>query len=278
MSIIEAIDPWPAFDTHRYKRLGAMRSRIILFAILWMACPVSETCAQSPTEIIDRYLATVSNGNRANWQEIRSAFVEYDAYDHLQKGSQQGIPDFSIGAVHPSRLYKIWPDKEKIVTYEDSTFSNVVGSSYFLRDKTVLVFKNMDPIVKAPWADPDMYFEFVPVRLSRVVNDAKSIKLLRTKEFPVDGFTCYEVEIRTKRFSYQVYFNVETFLIEYWNQSKLGDGTITTTKFEDYKKVGPYLIPMTYISSTKGVVNFWLRYKKVEINIDIADDEFELKD
>lgn len=169
--------------------------------------------AQNATDIINRYLDTVSNGNLENWNKIKSAYIEYEVY-HSQQNFEQATPNFSIVKAHSSKLYKVWPDKEKIEIYEDSTFSRLLSSSYYLENKTVLIFHNMDPIIKSPWDDENMYFEFISARLQKLLHNNRSITLLGLKEFPVDGITCYEIEIRSKKFLYLIYFNTKTFLLE----------------------------------------------------------------
>jgi hypothetical protein len=123
-------------------------------------------------------------------------------------------------------------------------------------------------MIKEPPPRDEFFSTHIPVQISKLVSKSKSIELLGIKEFPLDGFSCYEIKMITKGRSYVLYINTKTFLLQYWNNREDGDLSILT-KFFNYKKVEEFLIPMSDSMMKDGVVYFSNTTKKYLINTPI---------
>lgn len=127
------------------------------------------------------------------------------------------------------------------------------------------------PLSSGPY---EPYFQFDPIIIRNVINKAKSVKLIGIRE--LDGLNCYDIQVDTKDLIWHLYFNIETFLLEYWNNSPEGDTSILTKVF-NYKKFGDYLIPMSEIKGRNGIVFFGSDIQKLDLNIYIDPEKFNYK-
>jgi hypothetical protein len=129
---------------------------------------------------------------------------------------------------------------------------------------------NMDPMPISP-GPYEPYFEFDPVIIRNLLHKAKKVKLLGVVD--LKGIECYEIRVDVKELIWHLYFNIETFLLEFWNNSPNGDKSILT-KVYDYQKFGNYLIPMSEMKTRNDVIFFSSRRNKVELNVHIDPQIF----
>lgn len=219
-----------------------------------------------------KYLDTVSNGNIESWKKVRTLQRESVGYYHQDHFDQR--PSFnSSGKPGFHRSYKVYPHHAKHVLYEDSSFTKALISTYSLKDKSVVIFANMSPIIKGPTDSEEMFADLLPMQIEKLLNKSSSIKLLGTKQF-WDGANCYEIRMLVKGRTYMLYINSSTFLLEYWNNREDEDLSILTG-FGDYQWVEGLLLPMREFMSRNGVVFFYSTTNKLEINRDIPMTIFD---
>lgn len=122
--------------------------RVSLFALgVFVFLDCNYCVAQTADEIIERYIDTVSNGDIKNWRKIKSVLLEREVFYSQGRYDQPG-PIFSHPKVHYHKTYRVFPDKLKTEIYADSTYRELLSSWWYLSDKTIVQFKNMDPIIK----------------------------------------------------------------------------------------------------------------------------------
>src|SRR5688572_4797715 len=87
---------------------------LLVFSVCWTLY------AQDAHTIIDHYFDRVSNGNRDNWNKIKSAYIEsITLYD--QRAADKQLPNFVAQKPTIHKLFILWPDKCRDELYEDST-------------------------------------------------------------------------------------------------------------------------------------------------------------
>jgi hypothetical protein len=236
----------------------------------------SSLYAQDAREIIHRYLDTVSNGNINNWNKIKSTYVESEVY-YSQRDFNQKFTLAKPDKSNFHKSYSIFPYNNKIEIYEDSSLTKLQSTFYFLKDRTIVLLGNVPPLIKQPQPRDEFYSDHLPVQISKLVGNSKSVELLGTKEFPLDGLVCYEIKITAKKRKYVLYINTETFLLEYWNGRDDGDMSILS-RFTNYKKVDSFLIPMSNSTIKDGVPYFSTVIRKYIINSDIEPKIFNYYD
>jgi hypothetical protein len=74
--------------------------------------------------------------------------------------------------------------------YSDSSLVELLGTFYHLKDKTVILLENVPPIIKQPPRKDEFYSAHLPVQIAKLMDNSRSIELLGTKEFPLDGRLC----------------------------------------------------------------------------------------
>lgn len=248
-----------------------MKSLIIVLVLF-----SSSIYGQDVREIINRYLDTVSNGNIDNWKKIKSVYSEYESY-YSQRDSEQKIHFLQPEKPSFCKSYQLVPYRHRIDRYEDSTYTHLKSTFYFLKDKTIILIGNIPPMIKKnPAPHSEFFSEHTPVFIWNLVNKSRSTELMGIKEFPIDGLLCYEIKITTKAQDYYLYINTETFLLEYWNVNKEGDPT-SLVRFYNYKQIDDFLIPMSTSSMRNGFVFHWVNNRKIEFNTDIDPEHFIYK-
>jgi len=136
---------------------------------------------------------------------------------------------------------------------------------------------NVPPIIKQPAPkDDNLVSTDLPVQVSKLL-ESRSIELLGTREFPVDGLLCYEIKMIRKGRTYFLYINTSSFLLEYWNDREDGDLSILA-KVYNYKRVDGLLIPMSDCLMKDGIVYYSSHIKKYLINAYIDPQVFIYKD
>jgi hypothetical protein len=227
---------------------------------------------QTAREIVNRYLDTVSNHNIKNWDKIKSTYTEsmssYSQSDFEQKGSflELNKPSYT-------KMYSVLPYQSKHELYDDSLFTHLTSTFYFLKDKTVIYMANLPKQEVSSRPRDEFFSPHLPVQIWKLMEKSKSVELLGTKEFS-GGSLCYEIRITTRGRKYLLYINTDTFLLEYWNDREDGDISIMT-KLYDYKQVDDFLIPLCSYMTRNGTIYFWSRITKTELNPVIDQKIFE---
>lgn len=248
-----------------------MKSLIIVFILL-----ATSLYGQDAREIINRYLDTVSNGNVDNWNKIKSTYIESEVC-YSQQNFEQKVSFLKPDKPSFHKSYRVPPYNHKIEIYEDSAFTRLLSSFYYLKNRTIILLGNIPPMIKEPAPRDEFFSDHLPVQISKLVDKSKSIELLGIKQFPIEGLQCYEIKITTKGRNYVLYINTDTFLLEYWNGREDEDMSILA-KFYNYKKVDGFLLPMSDCLMRNGVVYFWKNIKQIEINADIDPQLFNYDD
>lgn len=231
---------------------------------------------QSAREIVDRYLETVSNGSVEKWNGIKSIYTESQGY-YSQQDFEQRIDFSKAGKPNFHRSYRVLPDTYKDEVYEDSTLSRLLMRHYSLKDRSILLIGKMRPIIRPALPDDEYVSELFPLHIARLLAKSKSVQLLGTKEFPVDGLLCYEVKLSTRARHYFLYINTESYLLEYYSGRKDGD-TSFLVRYDDYKNIDGFLIPMLNGMMRNGVVYYWRQIRKIELNAEIDPEVFIYKE
>lgn len=224
---------------------------------------------QDAKYILQQYFDTVSNGDVRNWEKIKSVYRESSS-SYSQEAFEQKNPNFASNKATIQKMYRVWPDKSRVDLYEDSI---LVSSFYHVKKDHFFVMGNMlpMPMSSGPY---EPYFEFEPIIIKHVLDKTKSIKLIGIRE--LDGLKCYVIRADTKDLIWHLYFNVTTFLLEYWNNSLDGD-TSSLTKVFNYKKFDEYLIPTSEIKTRNGVAFFYSNVIDLKLNIEIDSQKFDYK-
>lgn len=248
-----------------------MKLLLVIFGLL-----STVSYGQDAREIVNRYLDTVSNGNIDNWNKIKSLYRESEGlysqqnYEHKIDFLKKDKPNFT-------KEFLVFPYNHKHELYEDSVFTKLSSTFNFLEKRTIILMGNMPPVIKHTSPRDESISDHLPIQIWKLMNKSKSVKLLGIKEFPNDGFSCYEIKIHTKGRNYYLYINTKTFLLEYWNGNEEEDRSFLT-KYYNYKKVEDFLMPMSNSAMRNGVVYYWNNIRKIEINADIDLEVFNYKD
>lgn len=230
---------------------------------------------QNAREIIAHYLDTVSNGRVENWNKIESIYTESEVY-YSQKDFNGDVDLLHRDKPSFHKRFTVLPYNQKEELYADSSFLKLTSTFYYLKDKTVIVLDNMPPMIKEPTIRDEFHSVHLPVQIAKLLQKSRSVELLRIKEFPLEGFLCYEIRMTTKGRRYILYINTETFLLEYWNGREDEDLSILT-RFSSYKKIENFLIPMSEKLVKNGAAYFWSDTKKYLINPEIDIELFDYK-
>jgi hypothetical protein len=229
--------------------------------------------AQNARDIVNRYLDTVSNGDVENWKKIKSIYIENENYrrhigfDHKVNLLQIEKPNFN-------KYFGVEPHRSRIESYDDSTFTNLKSTFYFLKDKTVIISGHTPPVIRKNGRKRGEFFsEHTPVYIRNLLDKSSAAELLGTKEFQADAIVCFHIKITTRGRNYHLYINTQTFLLEYWNVSLLNDPS-ALTKFYNYKKIGEFLMPMSTSSMKNGIALNWNNTRKIKLNPEIDPDIF----
>jgi len=194
-----------------------MKSLLIVFIVF----PIS-LYGQNAREIINHYLDTVSNGNIDNWNKIKSTYIESEVY-YSQQDLEQKVNLLKADKASFHKSYRVPPYNQRIDIYEDSVFTKHQSTFYFLKNRTIILLGGVPPIIKEPAPRDEFASDHLPQQIWKLLNKSKSIELLGTKEFSIEGLLCYEIKITTKGRNYYLYINTKTFLLEYWNGREDGD-------------------------------------------------------
>ncbi len=246
-----------------------MRILIIVFGIF-----STSLHGQDAREILRNYLDTVSNGNIDNWNQIKSIYTESESL-YTQQSFDQKVDLLKKDKANFSKMFIVFPYNHKHELYEDSSFTKLSSTFYFLEDRTIILMGNMPPIIKnQPFERDEFFSNHLPVEIWKLMVKSESVELLGIKEFPTEELECYEIKMITEGRNYYLYINPKTFLLEYWNRS--GDPSLLT-KFYNYKKVEDLLMPMSHCSTRHGLVYYWNNTRRIEINVDIDPEIFNYK-
>jgi hypothetical protein len=233
--------------------------------------------AQNARDIVNRYLDTVSNGDIQNWANIKSIYIENENYSR-HVGFDQKINLLKIEKPKFNRYFGIQHYGSRIESYDDSTFTNLKSTFYFLRDKTVIISADTPPFIRknAKKRSESFFSEHTPVYIRHLLDKSSAADLIGIKEFKNPDILCFHIRITAKGRNYHLYINRETFLLEYWNVSLLEDQSILT-KFYNYKRIGNLLMPMSTSAMRNGVALHWNITRKIELNPEIDPGVFDYK-
>ncbi|MEX2232237.1 MAG: hypothetical protein WD824_08760 [Cyclobacteriaceae bacterium] len=238
------------------------------FLIVCLLFLSSSVYSQNAREIIHRYLDTVSNGDIDNWNKIKSIYIENESYSSQQDFEKQ-INFLKIEKPNFNKLFGARRYGSRIESYDDSTFSNLKSTFYFLKDRTVISLPDIAPMITKNSSKRSEFFsEHTPVYIRNLLEKSRATILLGIKEFRGEGIPRYQIKITTRGRNYYLYINTETYLLEYWNVSHEEDESFLT-RFYNYKKVGDFLMPMSTSAMRDGIVYQWNDTRKIELNPEI---------
>jgi len=223
--------------------------------------------AQSVDSILNRYNAKVSNGDIENWQKIKTAIIISEG-GYSQSG-YDNTPDFNPKISRISKHYWEWPDKSLLELYEDSV---VVSRYYTIRGKHIFFLGNMPPVDPSPPDAENYGFGFDPMFIEFIRKKSKTITWRGIKNF--DTGDCHAIEFKTKSKTWIVYFNVDTFLVDYFGGDS-PDESLMLTRVEDYQPVDNFLIAMKHTSMRNGNIFTWQLYREIKLNASIDPKIFE---
>src|SRR5687767_14751689 len=153
------------------------------YLIILLVLVASSAHAQSAEEIVNRYLDTVSNGNIENWNKIKSIYIENESYSSQQDFEKQ-INFLKIEKPNFNRLFGARRYGSRIESYDDSTYTNLKSTFYFLKDKTVVSLPHIAPMItKNSGKDSEFFSEQTPVYIRNLLEKSSSAELLGIKEF-----------------------------------------------------------------------------------------------
>lgn len=244
-----------------------------ILAAFVMACILTGSVqAQNANDIIQHYFDTVSNGDIKNWEKIRSVYIEAVSF-YSQEEFDQSVPNF-MNPARPSYVkeYRLHPYKLRRESYEDSTYRNLKSTMLWLHNKLIMRFGDMVPIIK-PLKEPNAG-DFDPVYLSKLLRKSKSIKYNGVKEFVTDSLSCYDIEIQTKDFAINYYFNTSSYLLEYYKVFNSSD-SLNYARFYDYKNIDGLLFNMGTYGMKNGRIFHSVKIKRIQINCPIDPKKFE---
>lgn len=247
---------------------GSLAGKMTLWAgkLMILLCVPMVLPAQDPLTIVQHYFDTVSNGDVSHWNDIKSVHIEsitaYSAENFDKKTT-----DFSEKRTSLTKLFRVWPDKSRLDTYNDST---IASTFLHVDDESFFVIGNLPPM--RPSAGPyESDFEFEPIMVKHVIDKRKKISLLGEKDMYGSG--CYDIEVVTKSLTWHFYFNVETSLLDYWSNSPDGE-PVSITRVFNYKRFGDYLIPTSETKRTEAGEFFWSRVTRLDLNVAIDPSLF----
>jgi hypothetical protein len=241
-----------------------------LFAVLLLFVSFIAN-AQTAREIVSHYLDTVSNGDVKAWSKIKSAYTESEVY-YSQQDFDQKINLLKADKPSFHKLYWVAPFEHKDVLFEDSTFTRMTSTFYFLNDRTIILMYNIPPIIKDKQIRDEFVYYFLPEQIRKLLEKSKSVELLGIKDFPNDGILCYEIRITAKGRHYLLYIDTTSFLLRYWNGREDQD-TGVMTKFDNYKRIDGLLMPMLESMTKGGIPYYYCRTRKIELNATIDPKE-----
>jgi len=248
-----------------------MKSLMVAFLLV-----SSIAYSQDAREIMNRYLDTVSNGNIENWNKIKSMYTESESY-YSQQDFDQKVNFYKTDKPSFHKHYTFPPYGSRNELYSDSTFSELQSTFYFLKDKTIIILGKSPPIINKNARKPSEFSSIhTPVFISNLVNKSSAIEMMGIKEFPLDGTWCYQIKVTTKGRNYYFYINTETYLMDYWTVNQEEDLN-SLVKYYNYKRIGDFLMPMSYSAMRNGFVYNWTNHRKIELNPEIDPDIFIYK-
>ncbi|HTH58517.1 MAG TPA: hypothetical protein VL728_20865 [Cyclobacteriaceae bacterium] len=244
-------------------------------AVMWVLF-VFPSRAQTASEIVSKYLDTVSNGDIRNWDQVKSTYIESVVF-YSQGSYDQKISFANSDKPSYSKNYTSFIDKKiKRELYDDSTFSKLNSSFYFLPSGAIILFKNTAPIRRTASAQRDD-MDFLPVQIWKLFNKCESLDHLGIKEFSIEKLNCYEIRMVVNDRIYMLYINTTTYLLDYWNNREDHDLTILSG-FRNYKRVNGLLLPMTDFMKKNGAIFYQSDIKKIELNPLIDPKIFDYKE
>jgi hypothetical protein len=234
-------------------------------ATIFLICIALCSKAQSPKEVIQRYLDTVSLGAIEEWTNMKSAYIERLVF-FSDPNAAAKIGHKAMTSLHKS--YRVWPDKSLSEVYEDSVLSM---KTLHVRDKHFLIYKNGFKVEYS--TEPyEPYFEFDPVLIQSLLKKAKSVTFEGEKI--IDGIRCLDIQIKTRQLKWHFYFNMDSYLLEYWYNTP-DESVPSLTKVYDYKPIGNFLIPMSEHKINNGNIFYSGNIIKLELDKEIAPEKFK---
>jgi hypothetical protein len=249
-----------------------MRKILCAFLVLTSHC----LTAQDARTILQQYIDTVSGGDVRNWEKIKSMYSEGQSY-YSQQDFEQKLNMATPDKPSYYKTYLVLPDNHKIEYFDDTTSTRPNSTFYFLEKRSILLIGNIPPIIK-PAPEKDRFFSpHMPVYISNLMENSKSVELLGIKDFVTDGFSCYEIVMITKGRKYYLYINTQTLLLEYGCFGENEDRT-TLGRYAEYKRFGELLMPMFDGIARNNILYYWNWKSKLKINEPIDPAIFEYKE
>lgn len=135
----------------------------------------------------------MSNGDIQNWYRIRSVLLDKEVFYGQEEYEQSG-PNVSCPTVYYDKTYRVFPDKSKAEIYADSTYNELESSWSYLRDRTIVQFKNMPSIIKKR-PNPNLW-NFKPIEIFELMKESKSLSNKGVKDFTMEGVPVLILKLR----------------------------------------------------------------------------------
>ncbi len=225
---------------------------------------------QDANQIVEQYLQKTSLGDPGVWKSIKSAYMEtVGGYSANNFNATNADPE--LIAPGYSRNFIVWPDKNKIENYDDSTYQNKVGTFYFLRDQVVILISNLPPMYKSP--SPEPFFEFLPATIYRITRKNNSVSFVGEEFFKKDSVSYYRIDLTSDGIKFKLYFDKNAGFLRYMQKSNYASEDVMM-EYATHKQYGPVMIPSGEVMTRAGVPFYWQKIRKLEINKPISTDEF----
>lgn len=246
--------------------------KILIVLFLLATSPLS--FGQNVDDIIQHYFDTVSGGNLDKWRNIKTVYIESTGYfnDSNLNISSETIPSLMKSKTNYSRVFREWPDKLKTELYEDSAHHILLGIHLWVKDKLVMTFRNMQPIIKK---GNDLRWDFIPVVIYDLFKNSRSKQYKGIKNFENDGISCFDIELVNKDQTTNLYFNRDSYLLEYMKILDPSDSN-NFTRYHQYKLVDGFLIATSVYGTRNGVISDAITMTKIVFNVPFEKREFEL--
>ena len=247
-----------------------MKLKNVLYLVLFLSTN-SGCFGQDAIEIINRYID--STGGIENWKNVQTVYKEsYVIFENNYLGyTSESIVDNKTPSLHLT-YKKMDTKQQKTEVYknfqlEGRIYCHGENCDMFIRRSKVPVRLNSDLAL----------LKFTAITFAEWLNKKKNIFFKYIGAEEMKGNNYYIVQITNPKAKWKqrqnCYFNTKTFLIDYLVDI---DNKDNFTKLDDYRKVGNVIVPFKTYSKKGGVEFFRSEIRKMEFNIDLEDNIFDL--
>jgi hypothetical protein len=241
----------------------------MLCGCLFSLIIVNFSNAQTGREIIDKYLDTISSGEAAKWERVKTFYATSKGYFSTENFKQSfGMPNSD--KISYLKIFRIGSDKMKEELYGDSLFQQLTSSFFFVKNKKIIFLNNVPPMEVT--SDNSLLFDFPPTIVKKYLNESTKINYVGISNVPNSPLKFYQVDLKTKDGQYRsLFFEVATFLL---GSIYFPEANVYWT-YSNYKNIDGYLIPTVTENVNDGVVFSRRIYETIKFNGPMDKSKFE---